>query len=629
LFLEWSNSGFSLLFCSLEASAGSTIVAGMSAPSERAGLGATPYPGGVSFRVWAPFAQTVAVLGDFNGWVEPGLQLAAEGDGHWSADADGAQIGQKYKLRVNGAWRIDPRARAVTHSVGDGIIVGSQFAWAHDFTMPPWNELVIYEMHLGTFPDDPVPNENLFDAAAADFWYLRELGINAIHLLPAHEFPTDSSWGYNPAHIFAIESAYGRPEDFKRFIDEAHRHGIAVILDVVYNHLGPDDLPTWQFDGWFGRWDNDDMGGIYFYNDWRANTPWGHKNRPDYGRPEVRRFLHDNALVWLDEFRLDGLRFDATNYIRNVWGGDEAVDSPANLDGWGWNLMRWINDDVDGRQPWKITIAEDMQRNEWVTQPTAEGGAGFDTQWDAGFVHPVREALTVPDDRDRNLAAVKAAIELKYNGDAFHRLIYTESHDEVAATNGKRRLPDAIAPGQADGWYARKRSTLGAVVVMTSPGIPMILQGQEILEWIPFGDENRIDWDKFDQFHGIHTLYGDLIRLRRNWHDNTRGLWGHHVNAFHAGDDKMLAFHRWDRGGPGDDVVVVLNFANQTVPTYRIGFPREGQWWVRFNSDWDGYSPDFGNVPGYHTVAEPVAWQGLPFSGNIGIGPYSGLILSQ
>jgi 1,4-alpha-glucan branching enzyme len=618
-----------LLFCSLEARAGLTILASMSAPSLRGGLGATPYVGGVSFRVWAPFAQTVAVLADFNGWAEPGLQLAAEGDGHWSADADGAQIGDKYKLQVNGAWRIDPRARAVTHSVGDGIIVGTEFAWAHDFTLPPWNELVIYEMHLGTFPDNPVPNENLFDAVAADFGYLRDLGINAIHVLPAHEFPTDSSWGYNPAHIFAIESAYGRPEDFKRFIDAAHGHGIAVILDVVYNHLGPDDLPTWQFDGWFGRWDNDDMGGIYFYNDWRAHTPWGHKNRPDYGRPEVRRFLRDNALVWLDEFRLDGLRFDATNFTRNVWGRDEAVDSPANLDGWGWNLMRWINDEVDARQPWKITIAEDMQRNEWVTRSTAEGGAGFDTQWDAGFVHPIREALTVPDDRDRDLAAVKAAIELKYNGDAFHRLIYTESHDEVAATNGKRRLPDAIAPGQADGWYARKRSTLGAVVVMTSPGIPMILQGQEILEWIPFGDENRIDWDKFDQFRGIHTLYGDLIRLRRNWHDNTRGLRGHHVNAFHVGEDKLLAFHRWDQGGPGDDVVVVLNFANEMVPTYRIGFPREGQWWVRFNSDWDGYSPDFGNVPGYHTVAEPVAWQGLPFSGNIGIGPYTGLIFSQ
>jgi 1,4-alpha-glucan branching enzyme len=591
-------------------------------------MGATPYPGGVTFRVWAPFAQTVTLLGDFAVWDGPGLPLIREDDGHWSIDVDGAHPGQNYKLKVNGAWRIDPRARAVTHSVGDGIIVAADFVWEHGFVMPPWNELVIYEMHLGTFPDNPVPTETLFDAAASDFGYLRDLGINAIHLLPAHEFPTDSSWGYNPAHIFAIESAYGRPADFKRFIDAAHGHGIAVILDVVYNHLGPDDLPTWQFDGWFEHWEGDAMGGIYFYNDWRANTPWGHKNRPDYGRPEVRQFLHDNARGWLEEFRLDGLRFDATNYIRNVWGRDETLESPANLEGWGWNLLRWINDEVDARQPWKLTIAEDMQRNASITRPTAQGGAGFDTQWDAGFVHPVREALTVPNDHDRNLAAVKAAVELQYNAQSLHRLIYTESHDEVASANGKKRLPDAIAPGQADGWFARKRSTLGAALVMTSPGIPMILQGQEILEWIPFGDENRIDWDKYDQFRGIHTLYRDLIRLRRNWHNQTRGLRGNHVNVFHTGDDKILAYHRWDQGGPGDDVVVVLNFSVQAFPSYRIGFPRGGQWWVRFNSDWNGYSPDFGNFPGDHTSAWPIAWQGLPFSGELGIGPYSALILS-
>jgi 1,4-alpha-glucan branching enzyme len=164
---------------------------------------------------------------------------------------------------------------------------------------------------------------------------------------------------------------------------------------------------------------------------------------------------------------------------------------------------------------------------------------------------------------------------------------------------------------------------------MTSPGIPMILQGQEILEWTPFGDENRIDWDKYDQFRGIHTLYTDLIRLRRNWHNNTRGLRGNLVHVFHAGDDKVLAYHRWDQGGPGDDVVVVMNFSNQSIPTYRIGFPRDGQWWVRFNSDWNGYSPDFSSFPGNDAATEPIPWQGLPFSANIGIGPYSALILSQ
>ena len=593
-------------------------------------MGAILQPSGVTtFRVWAPFAQTVTVLGDFNAWAEPGLPLAPEGNGNWSADIDGAVDRSKYDFKVNGQWRIDPRARAVTNSAGDGIVVASDHAWKNAFTMPPWNELVIYEMHLGTFPDNAVAAKNLFAAAAADFGYLRDLGANAILLLPAQEFPTDSSWGYNPAHVFAIESAYGRPADFKEFVDQAHGHGLAVILDVVYNHLGPNDIPTWQFDGWFEEWKGDEMGGIYFYNDWRAETPWGHKNRPDYGRPEVRDFFRANALMWIEEYRADGLRFDATNYIRNVWGRDEEVNSPANLGGWGWNLLRWINDEVNDRHPWKITIAEDMQKNPSLTQRTAEGGAGFDSQWDAGFVHPVREALTAARDEDRNLWAVKEAIERKYNNAALQRVVYTESHDEVATANGKRRLPDAIAPGAADSWHARKRSTLGAALVFTSPGIPMIFQGQEILEWIPFGDENRIDWNKYDQFRGIHTLYTDLMHLRRNWFNHTRGLRGENVRVFQVGAEGVLAFHRWENGGAGDDVVVVLNFSARAYPSYRLGFPRRGQWFVRFNSDWEGYSPDFGNFPGYHTAAEEGPLHDMPCSGNIGIGPYTALILSQ
>ena len=185
---------------------------------------------------------------------------------------------------------------------------------------------------------------------------LRE-GRHAIELLPTSEFPGDLSWGYNPAQIFAVESSYGGAEGVKRLIDAAHSQGIAIIFDVVYNHFGPSDLSIWQFDGWFERWNGMDMGGIYFYNDWRAWTPWGEKNRPDYGRPEVRQFIRDNALMWLEECRGDGLRFDSTIYIRNVYGhNNDSLDDPNNLAGWGWNLLRWINDEVEARQPWKLTI---------------------------------------------------------------------------------------------------------------------------------------------------------------------------------------------------------------------------------------------------------------------------------
>jgi 1,4-alpha-glucan branching enzyme len=206
--------------------------------------------------------------------------------------------------------------------------------------------------------------------------------------------------------------------------------------------------------------------------------------------------------------------------------------------------MRWINDEIDGRQPWKLSIAEDMQDNEWGTRRTGAGGAGFDTQWDAGFLHPVRHALTRTWDQDRDLYAVAEAIGRRYNGDALQRVVYTESHDEVATSNGKRRLPEDIDPGHAGSWYARKRSTLGAVLVFTVPGIPMIFQGQELLEDGSWHDDDPVDWSRRASNAGIVRLYHDLIALRRNRDDTTGGLRGQHVHVHHVTDaDKVLAFH--------------------------------------------------------------------------------------
>jgi 1,4-alpha-glucan branching enzyme len=599
-----------------------------------------PYPGGVTFRVWAPFAPWVRVAGTFNGWSATANSLASEGNGYWSADVPNVVVGDEYRYILGNAnhWRVDPRAQDVTNSVGNGVVTRSNYAWrVNDFAMPPWNEMVIYEMHVASFPDDPVAQGEMLEAAARDLDYLKDLGVNAIEIMPAKEFPGDNSWGYNPVHLFAIESNFGGPDTLKKFIDTAHEHGIAVILDVVYNHLGPSDLDhsVWQFDGWFNRSNGDEMGGIYFYNDWRAYTDWGKKNRPDFGRPEVRQFIRDNALMWLEEYRFDGLRFDMTCWIRNVYARDDVpLDDPTNLGGWGWNLLRWINDEVNWRQPWKIMIAEDMRQNEAVTRATTDGGAGFDSQWDDQFHHILRRAMVTPRDEDRDIWAVKAAIERRYGGDAFKRVVYTESHDEVGdpygRPDGKKRVPEEIQPGQADGWYAKKRSTLGAATVFTSPGIPMVFQGQEMLEWIQFTASTRMDWNKVNQFAGIVNLYRDLIRLRRNWFNNTRGLRGHHTNVFHVNSaDKVIAFHRWQYGGPGDDVVIVLNFGNHAYTNYTIGFPRPGTWYVRFNSDWSGYSADFGNMHSYDTTAISEGWHGMPCSGNIGIGPYTAIILSQ
>jgi 1,4-alpha-glucan branching enzyme len=207
-------------------------------------------------------------------------------------------------------------------------------------------------------------------------------------------------------------------------------------------------------------------------------------------------------------------------------------------------------------------------------------------------------------------------------------VIYTESHDEVA--NGHQRLPEEIWPGAADSWFSRKRSTLGAALVFTAPGIPMIFQGQEFLEDGWFDDREPLDWGRLKKFPGIHLLYRDLIRLRRNWFNQTRGLGGQHIHVHHLNDtDKLIAFHRWDDGGPGDDTIVVANFANRSHDSYALGFPRAGMWRVRFNSDWQGYSGDFGDRLGYDTLAEDDPLDSMPCRANVGIGPYAGLILSQ
>ena len=598
------------------------------APSTRPFMGATPYAGGVTFRVWAPFASDIQVQGDFNNW-KPVSPLFSEGNGYWSADLPRATEGQQYNYLITNAasgtklTHVDPYSRAFKTPVGPSLIAPSDRQYADaSYTTPPWNEMVIYELHIGTFVmDNTLPKPGgTFASAATMLDYLKDLGINAIEIMAAGEFETDTSWGYNPAYIFAIEEQYGGPDGFRAFVQEAHKRGIAVIMDVVYNHLGYPAGDMWQFDGW----SQNGKGGIYFYNDWRSTTPWG-DTRFDYGRPEVRSYILDNARRWLQQRFADGLRWDATGWIRNVYGNN---NDPGNDLPDGWSLMQAINAEIQQSQPWKISIAEDMQGNEWLTKDTSVGGAGFDAQWEAQFVHALRSAIIPADDSARNTYSVRDAINHGYNGNAFERVIYTESHDEDA--NGHSRVPEEIWPGNAGSYFSKKRSTLGAALVFTAPGIPMIFQGQEFLESGYFSDAEPLDWTKRQAFPGILTMYRDMIRLRRNWFNDTAGLKGQSLNVFHVNDTaKLVAFHRWDRGGPGDDVLVVVNLANQSYDSYTIGFPRDGLWRVRFNSDWNGYSADFGNHLSYDTAPSQPGTDGMPYSGNVGIGPYTAIILSQ
>ena len=587
-------------------------------------MGAIAHAHGTTFRVWAPHAEAVAVAGSFNEWDTARHPLAPEDNGYWAADVPDVAPGAEYKfwLRHAGAefLRNDPYAREVTNSAGNSVVADPHFDWDDDYLeMPAWNTLVIYELHVGTFNPQYADRPGNFYDVIAKLPYLRELGINAIEVMPATEFPGSRSWGYNPSHPFAIESDYGGPVAFKELVKQAHRHGIAVILDVVYNHFGPGDLDLWRFDGW----SENEGGGIYFYNDWRAETPWGH-NRPDYGREEVRRYIRDNALMWLEDYHVDGLRADAIAHVRNVDGADDpSRDLPE-----GWNLMRWINEEIQARMPWKITIAEDLLCNEHITRPTSEGGQGFSAQWCAAFVYPVRAALVAPHDADRDLHAVAQAISQTYNGDAFQRVVYTESHDEVA--NGKARVTEEIMPGDAHSWYPKKRATLGAGLLFTTPGIPMVFQGQPMLADGFFSDDQPLDWTNAAHHAGLVSLYRDLIRLRRNLDGHTRGLTGQYTDVSHLNnEDKVLAYIRRSQGGPSDTTIVLANFADRTHANYTIGVPRDGRWRVRFNSDWGGYDQEFGNFESVDSVAEEGIYDDQPYHASFGLAPYSVLIISQ
>ena len=592
-------------------------------------MGAIPLGESTHFRVWAPFASGVSVVGEFNDWNGKTHPLTREDNGYWAAEVKGAKKGHQYQFEItNGEKRFrknDAYAREIHPKTAMGVIYADDYAWkTQGRALANWNELVMYELHVGTFvqggsSDTP----GRFEQVTARLPYLKNLGVNALEIMPPMAFPGERSWGYSLTNPFAVEASYGGPEAFKRMIDAAHAQGIAVVLDVVYNHFGPDDLDLWQYDGW----SENNKGGIYFYNDQRSWTPWG-ENRPDYGRGEVRQYLRDNALFWLEEFHIDGLRVDATLFIRNTRGDNNnpETDLPE-----GWSLLQWINEEVEKHFPGAITIAEDLQQNPWLTKPTSEGGAGYSSQWDTAFVHPVRSNVVKIDDADRSMEEIARAVKFRYNEDAIQRIIYSESHDEVA--NGKARVPQQIDPNDTGGYFAMKRSTLAAGLVLTTPGIPMLFEGQEFLENGWFRDDKALDWSKLQAFRGINRLYRDLIHLRRNLYGNTKGLLGPHVNVHHMNDnDKVIAFHRWLDGGVKDDVVVVASFSHRDIEQgYRIGLPCEGNWIVRFNSDWKGYSPEFHDVgnPDGIVVAEKTPQDGCDFSGAVSLPPYGLLILSQ
>jgi 1,4-alpha-glucan branching enzyme len=606
-------------------------------------LGATLHKDGTTtFRVWAPFVDNVAVKIN-NGAVvtltqEPGHTDPS--DTTWMGTLPGTKAGDQYRyvIRIGSVTREfnDPWAQQLTgFDLPNGfglpgnddkpksVIVDPNFNMPA-FTEPTFNTVVIYEMHVGTFA-------GTFNGGVQKLDYLKNLGINAVEVLPitqnplfSDHTPADHDWGYDPVQLFAIKSKYGTPQDFKEFVKQCHQRQIAVIVDVVYNHLVGNNL----LNGFGGFTTPQIPAGIYLYGGDRANTGFG--PRPDYGRPQVRQYIIDHALLLLRDYGVDGLRFDDTIDIR-------TFGQPRTANNEGAELLQEINSsyrNTDPKQPGKITIAEDLQSSGDVTLQSGPTALEFNSQWDDTMVNTMRGVVTRVNDSDRDIVAVKAALEKKMASDVFARVIYTEDHDQVGHPPGQNRLPTMIDVNNHESIFAKKRSTLAAAIMLTSPGIPMIFQGQEMLETRAFGfnTPTNVDFSRADdpKFKGIVQMYRDLIALRRNVAGNTRGLTGQNLNVFHWDNgNKTLAYHRWENGGLGDDVVVVANFSIVPMQNLNIGFPRQGQWHVRFNSGANVYDPGFVNGDSFDATANPGSKDGLNFNGNVGVGPYSVVILSQ
>ncbi len=580
------------------------LAAGAQAQSTRPGMGAIPYSGasgtGVMFRVWAPNASSVKVGGDFNSWGK--TTMVKETNGCWSVDINGAKAGQQYKYYVNNTtWKRDPRARRVTSSTGNSIIYDpNAFDWSGATNpMPARNSLVIYQMHLGTFEGGTPPRT--FDQAITRLDHVKNLGISAIQLMPINEFPGGLSWGYNPSDQFAIETDYGSADGLKRFVKACHARGIAVFVDVVHNHYGPSDMDMWRFDGWYV----DPFGGIYFYNDNRGYTPWG-TTRPDFGRPEVYSFIRDQIMMYVQEYRIGGFRWDS---VYNIINTDQGANQQGEY------LLRDINWELSQTYPHVERGAEDN---------AFDYSMNFHNKWDIGYRWDLHDQAVLSSDADRNMSTVKNLLD---GWPGLHRVVFSEAHDYIARNHNRSRLPTEIDPGDPYSIWARKRALLAAGIVMTTPGIPMIFQGQEMNETLAFHDDTPLRWSHSNDYAGIVRAYTDLIHMRRNLRGGTAGLKGSGVNVHHVDhNNKVVAYIRWDAGGQVDDVVGIVNFSatRWTNGNYWIAFPSAGTWYRHFNSDNTNYATDFGNI-GYAQIEAA----GSPPGAFINMGMYSLQVYSK
>ena len=585
-------------------------------------LGANTVPaaegGGVVFRVWAPNANAVHVVGTFNGFNTTADAMTKDAaTNYWSAWVSNAAVGQQYKYYMNqaggaNAYKIDPHSRKTINTTGNSVIAsdGSTYNWqATGWQTPDRNRMIVYELHIGTFSGngDGVPNypAKFRDVVDAHLDDILAAGANMVEIMPVHEFPGASSWGYNPVHFFAPESDYGSPDDFRYMVDRFHQNGIGVILDVVYNHTSNDDNNLWNFDG---------AANIYFFgNNCQGNTPYG-STRPKWTESRVREFFVDNARYWMREFRLDGLRVDSTQTIRNYCNeGAEA-----------WLFIGDVSDAIHSVNPRAISIAEELPNTAAITTSRSSGGAGYDSQWCDNFNDKFRAELAKYNSGgspDMNNIA-DAIANSGWGGPNIQAIKYVDSHDEAG---NDTRITDVIDSTNNFSARAIGMGKVCGALTYLSPGIPMIFQGQEFLENKKFGDASsaRIWWGFLNTYSGVRKVFGDVGALRQT-RTSLKADSGHQTISANDTSD-VIAFQRYDGGG--DVTFVIANFSATNFASYLIGVPSTGTWHELINTDATMYG-GAGNINGSVTASgSPL--NGQPARMDIKLPPYSLLVFSK
>jgi 1,4-alpha-glucan branching enzyme len=597
-------------------------------------LGEVEGVSGVQFAVWAPNAERVSVVGDFNRWdgrVHP--MRVRGGSGVWELFIPGVGAGGFYKYEIrdrsgNAHVKIDPYANAFQErpETAGLITAPSDYKWGDgdwmkqraesDWQHQPFST---YEVHLGSWRRDAAGNFiNYRELAVQLADYAKELGFTHIELLPITEHPLDASWGYQCTGYFAPTSRHGSPEDFRFFVDHLHQAGIGVLLDWVPAHFPRDTYALAHFDG----------SALYEHADPRLgeHKDWGTLIF-NFGRNEVKNFLLSSALYWLSEFHIDGLRVDAVasmlyldysrkagEWIPNKYGGNENLEAV--------DFIRQLNMVTHEQHPGSLMIAEESTAWPAVSRPTYLGGLGFSMKWNMGWMHDTLSYME-KDPIYRHYHHDLLTFGLLY---AFtENFVLPFSHDEVV--HGKKSMLDKM-PG--DPWQRFASLRLLYTFMFSYPGKKLLFQGCEFAQGKEWDFNESLDWDLLErpQHLGIKQIVADLNRLYRELpglHEVDFEGAGFEWIDCHDSSQSVLSYVRKDKTG-GHLVAAVFNFTPVPRTNYRIGVPKAGFWREAMNSDAEVYGgSNVGNRGG--VKSEEVSWMGRPHSIPIALPPLGGLIL--